>query len=273
MRTTPLEWHDASNTSEDHPFRETLCLVEIATPPGAKTREFATAYRMNGIWIRNENLVNRTNAASWASLANVEDLDFRDASVKPPEDGSYVLVRHAIPTAVKKAMKLSPAPLYPIALATARYSVGRWQTADGRTLRANHAEKIEWVPLDAFSHPAGSTSFARDATTSTKDDGIAKIQFMEVPHNAEIAALMAIIEKSRKEIHAILGVPTTDDETMKAMRSETGLNRARAAFSSACGRMEQAHAQARGVPPIETRRMEFECVADILGKLMSESKA
>jgi hypothetical protein len=164
MRTTPLEWHDASNTSEDHPFRETLCLVEIATPPGAKTREFATAYRMNGIWIRNNKLADRADAASWASLANVEDLDFRDAAVKTPEDGSYVLVRHAIPTAVKKAMKLSPAPLYPVALSTARYADGRWQTPERRTLRANQAEKIEWVPLDAFSHPAGSTPVARDAT-------------------------------------------------------------------------------------------------------------
>jgi hypothetical protein len=226
MRTTPLEWHDASNTSEDHPFRETLCLVEIATPPGAKTREFATAYRMNGIWIRNNKPADRTDAASWASLANVEDLDFRDAAVKTPEDGSYVLVRHAIPTAVKKAMKLSPAPLYPVALSTARYADGRWQTPERRTLRANQAEKIEWVPLDAFSHPAGSTPVARDATTSTEDDGIPKIQFMEVPHNAEIAALMAIIERSRKEIHSILGVPTNDEETMKAMRADTGLNRA-----------------------------------------------
>ena len=55
----------------------------------------------------------------------------------------------------------------------------------------------------------------------------------------------------------------TDKEVMDALRSDTPLNRARAVFSSECGRIEQADAQRRPPSPIEIRRMEFEAVKRI----------
>jgi hypothetical protein len=58
-------------------------------------------------------------------------------------------------------------------------------------------------------------------------------------------------------------IPETDAETMTALRSDTPLNRARAAFSNAYGRIEQAHMQRKRPGPIESRRMEFEAVAAI----------
>lgn len=60
----------------------------------------------------------------------------------------------------------------------------------------------------------------------------------------------------------------SDAEVSAALRSDTPLNRARAAFSGACGAIEQAGQQARPAGPVEIRRMEFEAVeriAAILG--------
>lgn len=60
----------------------------------------------------------------------------------------------------------------------------------------------------------------------------------------------------------------SDAEVMAALRSDSVLNRARAAFSGAAGAIEQAGAQRRPAGPIEMRRMEFEAVeriAAILG--------
>lgn len=59
-------------------------------------------------------------------------------------------------------------------------------------------------------------------------------------------------------------MPMTDAQVMETMRSDTPLNRARAAFSSACGRIEQAGMQRTRPSPIEIRRMEFEAVEHIL---------
>ena len=59
-------------------------------------------------------------------------------------------------------------------------------------------------------------------------------------------------------------MPRTDSEVMALMRSDTPLNRARAAFSSAYGQIEQAGMQRTRPGPIEIRRMEFEAVESIL---------
>ncbi len=59
----------------------------------------------------------------------------------------------------------------------------------------------------------------------------------------------------------------TDQEVMEALRSDTALNRARAVFSSECGKIEQAVMQRRPAGPIEIRRMEFEAVKRIIAAL------
>lgn len=60
----------------------------------------------------------------------------------------------------------------------------------------------------------------------------------------------------------------TDAEVSAALRADSPLNRARAAFSAATGRIEQASVQRKPAGIIEIRRMEFEAVrsiADALG--------
>ena len=61
--------------------------------------------------------------------------------------------------------------------------------------------------------------------------------------------------------------PMTDAEVMAELRSDSPLNRARAAFSGACGAIEQAGRQRRPAGPIEIRRMEFEAVRRIADAL------
>lgn len=55
----------------------------------------------------------------------------------------------------------------------------------------------------------------------------------------------------------------TDDEVMAALKADTPLNRARAAFSSHAAGMEQSALQRTPPGPIEARRMEFEAVEAI----------
>lgn len=55
----------------------------------------------------------------------------------------------------------------------------------------------------------------------------------------------------------------TDEEVLEHMRGDTPLDRARRAFSGACGRIDNARRQRCAPPPIEMRRMEFEAVAEI----------
>jgi hypothetical protein len=55
----------------------------------------------------------------------------------------------------------------------------------------------------------------------------------------------------------------TDAEVMELLRSDGPLNRARAIFSGASGRIEQAGMQRQPAGPIEIRRMEFEAVEKI----------
>ena len=59
----------------------------------------------------------------------------------------------------------------------------------------------------------------------------------------------------------------TDSEVLKALRSDTPLNRARAIFSAQCARIEQEGMQRRPAGPIEIRRMEFEAVQKIAAAL------
>jgi hypothetical protein len=59
----------------------------------------------------------------------------------------------------------------------------------------------------------------------------------------------------------------TDTEVMEELRSDSPLNRARRAFSSACGRIEQSGQQRRPAGPVEIRRMEFEAVRAIAAEL------
>ena len=56
----------------------------------------------------------------------------------------------------------------------------------------------------------------------------------------------------------------TDQEVMAELRSDSPLNRARAAFSGAAARIEQAAMQRRPPGAIEVRRMEFEAVRKII---------
>lgn len=62
----------------------------------------------------------------------------------------------------------------------------------------------------------------------------------------------------------------TDNEVLQTLKkgSDSRLNRARSAFSSEMGKIEQASVQRHSLPPIELRRMEFNAVrkiAEILG--------
>lgn len=59
----------------------------------------------------------------------------------------------------------------------------------------------------------------------------------------------------------------TDAEVMEELRSDSPLNRARKAFSSACGRIEQDGGQRKPSGPVEIRRMEFEAVKAIAAEL------
>lgn len=59
----------------------------------------------------------------------------------------------------------------------------------------------------------------------------------------------------------------TTAEVMKALGTDTPLNRARREFSSACGRIEQAGQQRSALSPVELRRMEFEAVRRIAAAL------
>jgi hypothetical protein len=58
-----------------------------------------------------------------------------------------------------------------------------------------------------------------------------------------------------------------DHEVMELLRSESPLNKARAKFSHASARIEQAGQQRIGLNPIEWRRMEFEAVGEIADAL------
>jgi len=55
----------------------------------------------------------------------------------------------------------------------------------------------------------------------------------------------------------------TDDEVIRALQSDTPLNRARGQFANWSGKIDQALEQ-RQVLPIEMRRMEFEAVRAII---------
>lgn len=59
----------------------------------------------------------------------------------------------------------------------------------------------------------------------------------------------------------------TDAEVMAELRSDTPLNRARAAFSHAWAGLEQAGMQRKPPGAIEVRRMEFEAVQKIAAAL------
>lgn len=56
----------------------------------------------------------------------------------------------------------------------------------------------------------------------------------------------------------------SNEEVMRELRSDSPLNRARAAFSSACGRIEQEGQQRNPIGPIAIRAMEFEAVCKII---------
>jgi hypothetical protein len=49
----------------------------------------------------------------------------------------------------------------------------------------------------------------------------------------------------------------TDQEVVEALNTDTPLSRARAAFSAACGRIEQAEAQRRKPTIFDIRRWSF----------------
>ena len=56
----------------------------------------------------------------------------------------------------------------------------------------------------------------------------------------------------------------TDAEVMAELRSDSRLNRVRAAFSGASAEIEQACMQRRKPGPIELRRMEFEAAERLI---------
>ena len=59
----------------------------------------------------------------------------------------------------------------------------------------------------------------------------------------------------------------TDREVVDRLNGTSRWNEARAAFSSACGRIEQAEAQRRKPSIFDIRRMEFEAVQKIAAAL------
>jgi hypothetical protein len=57
--------------------------------------------------------------------------------------------------------------------------------------------------------------------------------------------------------------PQTAEEIMAELRSDSRLNKARAAFSANSARIEQASQQRRPLSPVDIRKMEFEAVGAI----------
>lgn len=68
-------------------------------------------------------------------------------------------------------------------------------------------------------------------------------------------------------------VPKNDAETIAALKADTPFNRARREFSSWAARIEQASLQRAPTSPIESRRMEFQAVAAIVGAALASLEA
>lgn len=62
----------------------------------------------------------------------------------------------------------------------------------------------------------------------------------------------------------------TDDQVIAELKSDSPLNKARAVFSSWCGKIDQAGAQRRPIGPIEVRRLEFEAVEAVVAVFIRE---
>lgn len=65
-------------------------------------------------------------------------------------------------------------------------------------------------------------------------------------------------------------IPSSDQEVMAELRSDSPLNRARRVFSSWSARIEQAGAQRTPLEPVDWRRLEFQAVAAIAAALAGE---
>lgn len=120
------------------------------------------------------------------------------------------------------------------------------------------------LSMTGWEWPSGLLHYVRDHGVKPSDGFIAFVDANSHDVGDGFPSKeRTIAESTASAADDIVAIPTNDAETMAALRADTPLNRARAAFTSNYGRIEQAYAQRRPPTPIEGRRMEFEAVAAI----------
>lgn len=141
------------------------------------------------------------------------------------------------------------------------------------------------LSLHGWEWPSGFLHYVRDHGVKPSDDFIAFVDAVAEGTGAGVTANGGAGNQAMATLMARYGteasapapttaaIPTNDSETIAALKADTPLNRARAAFSHSYGRIEQAHAQRRPPTIIESRRMEFEAVAAIAKALGVEIPA
>lgn len=141
------------------------------------------------------------------------------------------------------------------------------------------------MSLNGWEWPSGFLHYVRDHGVKPSDDFIAFVDAVadgtgtgaSANGGAEGHAMAVLMARYGAEtpapVPAAAAIPTNDAETIAALKADTPLNRARAAFSHSYGRIEQAHGQRKGPTIIESRRMEFEAVAAIAKALGVEIPA
>lgn len=115
--------------------------------------------------------------------------------------------------------------------------------------------------LNGWEWPSGLAHYVSEHRVKPSDDFIA---FVVAETSDDVATPTAAIAAP---VAAPAGIPTNDAETIAALRQDTPLNRARAQFSHAYGRIEQSGMQRRPATIIEMRRMEFEAIEAIVKAL------
>lgn len=128
--------------------------------------------------------------------------------------------------------------------------------------------------------PSGFLHYLRDHGVKPSDDFIAFIDansqgdpIVAEPQAGDLLDALAVKHGVQIPARTSVTIPTDDAETIAALKADTPLNRARAAFSHSYGRIEQAHGQRKPPTIIESRRMEFEAVAAIAKALGVEIPA
>lgn len=115
--------------------------------------------------------------------------------------------------------------------------------------------------LDGWEWPSGLAHYVRDHGVRPSDDFVAFV--LNRAGGVATARVEPTVAEAAAPAEPVPLIPVDDAQTSAALRLDTPLNRARAQFSHACGRIEQAGQQRRPAGIIEIRRMEFEAVAAI----------